>query len=394
VPEYISVPIEVEPIDVVQLAITRMQEQFPGWQPNQGNLDTWLIYSLLSEAVQLREVASDVPTSIFRYFGANVLQIPPVDASEAVCDTTWTARDNLGYTIAAGTQVGIRATGDELVPFEVMADVPIPPGSTATQAGEVPIQAMEAGADGSGLGSPGGPVELIDPLDWVQSIVQVGVTTGGVDAEEDFVYLNRLAALAQLLSPRPILPNDFAVLSRSIAGVARATAIDGYNPADSSTNNERMVAVAVIDAAGNAEDATTKNAVDAYLESLREVNFIVNVIDPTYTTIDVQYSIHVLPTFDPPSTISDVDDALNGYLDPSGWGRDPNALDVDQDPTWVNNPNVRLYEVAQQINTVRGVDYIASLQIRKSGGTFGTADIVMTGIAPLPRPGTMTGTSV
>jgi uncharacterized phage protein gp47/JayE len=55
-------------------------------------------------------------------------------------------------------------------------------------------------------------------------------TAGGVDAESDADYLDRLHELLTLLAPRPILPNDFAVLARTVAGVGRATAIDLYNP--------------------------------------------------------------------------------------------------------------------------------------------------------------------
>lgn len=385
--EYITVPIEVDPSEVIQLAVTAIQTAYPGWDPNSGNLDAWILMSFMSEACELREVASTVPDTIFRTFGAQVLGVQPIDDNEASADTTWTAQDNLGYTISEGTQVGVRATGDELVPFEVMTDVTIPPGQTTTQPGEVAIQAIEAGAFGSGLGTAGGPVELIDPLDWVVSITLVSPTTGGVDAEEDPVYLNRLAALAELLTPRPILPNDFAVLARSIAGVARATAIDGYNPVDQTSNNERMVAVAVIDAAGNPQDTITKNAVDEYLEGLREVNFVVNIIDPTYTTIDVNVTVHPLVGFDPTAVQGDVTTAIQAFLDPANWGRDPFATDIEQDPTWNNINVVRLYELSQAINIVSGVDYIVILQDRKSGGTFASTDITMTGVAPLPKSG-------
>ena len=121
------------------------------------------------------------------------------------------------------------------------------------------------------------------------------------------------------MTPRPILPQDFAVLARDIAGVERATAIDGYNPADQTTNNERMVTVAVVDADGEALNATIKQQVDDYLESLREVNFIVHVVDPNYTTIDVTFNVKAIPGYTASELEAATEAAIANYLSPANW---------------------------------------------------------------------------
>ena len=54
---------------------------------------------------------------------------------------------------------------------------------------------------------------------------------------------------------------------------------------------------------------------------------------------------------------------------------------------------MRYLEVAEQINRTDGVNYIVDLKLAQSGSALGTADVVMTGVAPLPRPGTITGTA-
>jgi hypothetical protein len=242
-PDYIDVPIETDPERLAEDAFTFIQTQWPGWSPAPANLETWTVEAIARMAAELMTVASSVPRSLFRFIGP-LYGVNPIDATPARVAATWTMIDNAGYTIRAGTQVGIRTAGDTLVPFTVLADVTVAAGDTVTADGGVTLVAVEVGAAGSGLGTDGGPVELIDSLAYIDSIVQVGITTGGVDGETDDAYLSRLRAELQLQSPRPIVPSDFAVLALNTAGVARAVAMDGYNPA------ENEIQTVTVDAAG------------------------------------------------------------------------------------------------------------------------------------------------
>lgn len=228
---YIGLPIETDPERLAEDAFTFIQTHWPGWAPNPANLETWVIEAIARIAAELTTVASSVDESLFRFIGP-LVGVLPIDATPARVGSTWTMVDAAGYTITAGRQVGIRTAGDTLIPFTVFADVVVPAGATVTADGEVTLIAVDAGAAGSGLGADEGPIELIDPLAYVASITQEGISTGGVDAETDDAYLSRLRAELQLLAPRPIVPGDFAAMARSIAGVARALALDGYNPAE------------------------------------------------------------------------------------------------------------------------------------------------------------------
>lgn len=377
--EYVSYPLEADPDALAQEAFDYIAARIAGWQPSPGDPLTIALESFAQIAAELIEVASDVPTAIYRYLGASLFALPPVEASRAAGTSTWTMRDDAGYTIPAGTVVGIPAAGDQLVGFETVADVVVPPGSTTTAAGEVALLAVEAGAAGSGLT---GPVTLIDSLAFVTGVALVGQTTGGVDAESDADYLDRLTAELRLLSPRPILPEDFAVMARRVSGVERATAVDGYNPADGTTDNERMVTVAVVDAAGQPVSTATRNAVDALLQAEREVTFIVHVIDPTYTAVDVTFTATALPGFDPADVEARAEAAVADYLSPANWGRTAST-----GATWLNRPIVRYLEVAEIINRVDGVDYIDALTVEA-----GTVDVPLTGVVPLPTAGAIAGT--
>lgn len=379
-PEYIDPPITTEPDDLAQEAFAYLEDAVPGWLPAPGNLETWVIEATSQLAGELMDVASAVPASIFRYFGATILGLPPYAAQSATGTTTWTARDDAGYTIDAGTLVGIAAAGDEIVPFEVQEAYTIEPGQTSIA--DVLIVAVESGTDANGLTAT---PEVIDPLDWVESIALVGATGGGVDAEEDDDYLNRLRELLTLLAPRPILPNDFAVMARTVPGVDRATAIDLYNADTGTSNVARCVTVVVADENGEPVGAAVKAQVDALLQSEREVNFLVFVVDPTYTEVDVAFTITVYPDFDADATLAAAIQAVNDYLSPANFGQVPYG---DQ-PVWLSDTKVRYLEVAEAINRAEGVWYVASLTLNG-----GTADVALAGVGPLPRPGDVTGAVV
>ena len=278
--------------------------------------------------------------------------------------------DSAGYTIPAGTVVGYPVSGDEQVFFTVVNAVTVAAGSTLTADGEVVLRAVEPGTAANGL--EGDTFQVVDSLAFVAGIESVDVSAGGADAESDSEYLDRLHAELQLLAPRPILAEDFATLARRIAGVERSVAIDGYNPADATFNNQRMVTVAVADEAGHGVSPTIKTAVDTYLQSLREVNFVVNVIDPTITTVDVTATIKVLPTYDTDTVIGAAEDALQDYLSPAAW-------------SWA--AVLRYNELIALISNVPGVDYVASI-LQPS------ADMTLPGVAALIQAGDISITAL
>jgi hypothetical protein len=245
--------------------------------------------------------------------------------------------------------------------------------------------AVEPGSDGEDLA---GPATLQDTLDFVTNIVMVGNTTGGVDAEEDDVYLARLSQTLETLSLTPIVARDFAILFRTIPGVFRALALDNFNPADGTSDNPRMVAIAAIDQGGNPVSSAIKDAGKAMLQARRETNFTVNTMDPVRTTVDVDYEVVMRPGNDAATVEADVDAAIAAYLDPATWG----APLTGEAPEWDNQDKVRYLELSTVINNVDTVDYIVNLTLRKGADAFAAADVVLDGYAPLPVAGAVNGT--
>lgn len=385
-PQYIDLPIETDPQDILNDAYTFLQGVIPGWTPADGNLDVWLLMALASAAAELRDVASAVPTDIFRYFGASLINLPPISDAPSTTTTTWTMVDNAGYTVPAGTQVAIAVSGSNLVPFTTQADIVIPPGSTT--ATPVTIVSVNTGAATAGIGAISGSVQLLDPLAFVSTITQLAVTSGGVDAELDSDYLNRLASYLQLLTPRPILPNDFATLVRTnIVGVFRAVAIDGYDPVSNTYNNAREVSVAAIDANGNPVSSGVKGAMLTFLNNIREVNFIVNVIDPAVNLINVTWTAKGLFGYDKPTLVASVNAALASYLNPVTWG-----TTTSDSTAWVNSPVIRLNKIIQIIENVQGIDYASTPTMAINPAGLAAADITLVGVAPLANDNTLVGT--
>lgn len=393
--EYIEPAIETDPTALGDEAVAEVQTRIPDWEASPGNLETVLLYAAAVMLAELRDVASAVPASIFRWFGSRIANLPPLDDAPATVSSTWTALDLAGYTIEAGTTVGIRAAGDELLLFDVEADVVIPAGVGATAAGEVALVAEEAGATANALGGVGAQAELVDALAWVDTIVLTGETGGGVDAEPDDDYLNRLATELQLQTPRPILPRDFAVLAQRIPTVDRALAIDLYKPAGvpnpgdpAETNRPKSVTVAVVDDVGEPVPSIVRTQVADLLAAMRETNFEVWVVDPTYTTVDVTFTATTYPNWEAADVEARAEEAVTDYLSPANWG----TPQFSDERAWLLDTKVRLGELFEVLNRVDGLWRVDTLTFAIQGNALAAVDITLTGVAPLPRAGVIAGT--
>jgi len=251
------------------------------------------------------------------------------------------------------------------------------PATTQTAPGQVILAAQQVGAAANGLAA--GPLTLVDNLAFVSSIVSTAVSTGGVAAETQAAYLSRLSGDLALLAPRPIIPSDFSALARNQPGVARATTLDGYNPAGGTSNNPRMVTVACVDTTGNALSAGAQGAVSAALQAQREVNFVVNVAGPSYTSVDVSAQIVATRGANINTVQAAAQAVLAAFLNPASWGGPP--------PLWMNLTTVRYLSIAGLLADLPGVGYIQGIQLAVTGNTMLAQDVQLVGAIPLPRPG-------
>lgn len=370
---FIDLPVELDPAQRIQDAFDALALRFPGWVASEGNLDVAILEETALMAHETAVVASQAAEGIFRYFGASLLGLAPQDGATASGLVTISAIDAAGYTLPAGTEIGYRASGDEIYSFVLEADALIAVGQT--QVTGVPITASDVGVSRNGIAA-NTVLVVMDAYAWVESIVLTTDTSGGLDAESDAAYLDRLHDALQLLAPRPILPGDYAALAREVEGVYRATAIDGLDPQDGSTGNERTITVVALDAAGNKVSLAVQDELTAYLQSRREVNFQIFVWDAYYDPVAISYSVQATLDADPFEVQAAVTAALRQALSPAVWG----GGDLTP-PVWVNTKVIRRFDLVGVIMRVSGVAHVDALTINGVAGDF---TMRSDAVAPLP----------
>jgi uncharacterized phage protein gp47/JayE len=382
---YISLPVEVESEDVAEQAYSRLSELVPGWEPSDGNLDVWLLQVVSRIAADLAVVASSASDEVFRYVGAQLFGLPAKNGSEAVAEVTFTALDAGSYTIPAGTSVGIRDADGILHEFQVAEQTICSTGDPSSVSGVI-CTALSVGEDASNVNAVGNTV-LIDGLSWIDTIEGDGTTYGGVDAETDEQYLDRLREELQTLAPTPIVPADFAVMAKRVEGVSKAWAIDGLEGESPwSTGNEKTITVVVADDDGSAVAAEAKTAVEDLLEASREVNMVLYVIDPAHVDVDVEVDVTHYPGWDSTTVKAAVEAAVEAYVTPENYSEP--APGAGEYALLAAPTAVRFADIVAVADAAPGVDYVSAVRIGPAGGPVGSnnADYTLTGSEPVRLP--------
>lgn len=389
--DYIYDPVETDPDALQQEAFDFIQSRWPNWEPSEGHLESWLIASLARMVAEARDVAADVPLSIFTFYGQNIIGVPPISDTPATVEANITLVDNpAGRLLEAGTLFGITTADGDIKPFEVTTDRSIPMGILTTSPSPVTLQAIEYGSINNNLGGVSVEAVNTEAIDWIDTITLTSVTFGGSDGETPEAYADRLSARLTLMAPRPILARDFALYAKDIAAqngfTVRALAIDNFDPTDSSTDNEKMVTVAVVDdATGLAVPSTVRDEIKDELEATRETNFVVWVVDPTYTAVDVTATVEPIPGVDQTVADENAAAALTEFLQPYNFGRTQDIEAI----SWAQQLTLRHQDLSTVINNAPGVSHWTSLTFGLNGGAQNTADKTLTGAAPLVTPGTI-----
>lgn len=382
--------IEQDAQAISQQIFDALADAFDGWVASDGNLEVWLVEEFSTVASEIRSEAVTVPEAIYQTFGEEVLGIVATPAQPAVAVSTWAAANTAGYTVPAGTQVTLARSGDDIVAFAVVQTAVIPIGELSVDG--VELVAVDSGAAGNGLS---GEAQLIDPLAWTPTITVDEPTTDGQDAQSLDDYLTELILLMRLIALRPILPLDYAILALRIPGVARAVAMDGFDPSDGSWGHARTVTLIVTDADGEPCSLETMNAVRDYLDGLREVNFVVNVIQANYETIDVTYEVTTFAEQDAQTVQDACDDALTQALAPSQFRLGTASPSIaggelippPADGSTPGRQTLRVNDYIALLDRQRGVDWVGDVELQAVAG-----DHVLPDPFTLPRAGTITGT--
>jgi len=384
---YVSIPIQVNGQAMIEEAFAELEALIEGWEPAEGNAEVFLIRAEALRLIQpLAELAAEMPDLAFAAWGEQIVNVGPNRAVAATGKVKITAVDTAGYTVPANTQLSIPISGSSEVGFVTSSPLEIEVGS---KSGEVAIEAVEAGAEANGLS---GAVTLIDALSFVEKVEVTEATSGGEDAEEGAAYLTRLQETMQTLAPRPILARDVAILARTVPGIQRAAVIDNYNAETAEAEKEKTTSVYPVSPSGAAVSAGIKEELDTLLSEKRELNYIFIVANPTVNEISVKATVVHAFGYSAAEAKEQTEAALKILLDPATWAGGTSQ----ENPPTVFEPLAKLYfqDVVTAINNVQAVDRYTTLEIKLGAGAYGTADLTLSGKAPLPKVKTLeiTGT--
>lgn len=386
------------PTTLLQQWLTYMQSQFPGYTPQAGNLEYIQAVIFASWAADVAYQASQGANDMFRQFGMSLVGVQPLLGTSSQATVTLTTTDASGYTLPAGTQFLL----DNAYGFATSLDQAVPSGSTTAT---FPIFSLLSGSSTNGAGTQA--VQLNQQVDWVSSVSLVTAATGGVDAETADQYQTRLVNALKLMAPRPITADDYAQFAMDFQPasgtdqqeIGRATAIDGYDPAPptgagwsplaagtGTYDNSREVTVCVADSNGLAVNNDTLAAAQAWLSGYREVNFIVNVVSPSYSSVYVTCSVYRDTTYSAATVQANIQTALLNLLSPANWPGPYAAGDSATSSSWTNTPTINYGQIVSTIQGATGVIGVVtgSVAIGFTPNPNTTVDITMPGPFPLP----------
>jgi uncharacterized phage protein gp47/JayE len=376
-------------------AVAKMQEELPAWRLEAGTVEDVLFDAWSWVAAEQAEMLISQIISGLRTFGP-LIGVPPIEAQAATAVVTVTASAAApagGYTLEERElTVGIVDADGELQAWELLTPLVIAEGATT---GTATVAALEAGTKPNGLS---GAVSLIEAPAWVASAA-IATSGGGVEAEDDAAFLDRLVETLSTVRSAPVKAQDASLTARSVAGIGRAAAVDNLKPGSAwaayggagteNQSEEKSIVVACTDEHGVPSDSAHLAAVKAKLEELRESNFLFFVLPPSIVKINVTATVYAWPGRDLAGVKAEVEGALKEVLSPASWGTDSTG----KPSHWVNDQVVRLSEIFAAIMAPPGVRWCSSASFGKAGSALGTADVDMnpgSKVPVLPEAGTLT----
>lgn len=346
-------------------ALERAQALLPGWQPREGNTEVVLLQALALEASELVFAVNRIPGAILMAVLGRLFGVSRDPGAPPRGRARFVVSDDRGVEVPVGTRIQLDVGGTAPLGFTTDVGLVIPPGQTT---GEVGITAD--GLTTSGNGSPPGQrFDLVDALAFVDAVVLVTELTGGRDAEDPEAYLDRGVTVLRRLVSTLLLPEHFELAALAYPGVARARAVDLYDPTSSLAPglSPGNITVGVLGPDGAPLTSEARDGLRSYLAEQSAAFLRVHVASPTITAVNVSMTVVALPGADPDVVQDNATLALQDHLNPVNW-------------RW--GGVVRLYELVALVANVPGVDYV-------TGVTTPTADVNLPGVVPLATAGTI-----
>lgn len=361
---------DLDPQDVFETALVRMRMLLADFDPREGQIEIVLLEAIAQQIAELIFAVNRLPDSIFESL-LTFYDIRRDYGEQPLANLRFDVATDQGMTVPGGTVavLNLESGGLEPIQFTTMEDLVIPTGQTF---GVVLAQGDRYTDEANGR-AVGTMLELRDAITYVDYVKLSSEPTGGRNTEEDPEYFDRAAQRLQRLVSTLVLPGHFTAAALEMQDVERATTLNNYNPAGDPDNNGPVgddagyVTVAVY---GPNEflSAGRKDEIKSALAAQALTNLVINVVDPTITTIDVTADVVLDDNVDPADAIEVIKSELRNYLDPMTWN-------------W--NNTIRINSLVSLITNVEGVYFVSNLSVP-------AANLTLSGVANLTKPGAIT----
>ena len=370
---YVTLDVVTDQSALADGAISNLQTTFGSdWIPNDGNLEVVLIETLAPFAAEAARNMASMSDAAFIALCSKLWGIPFQEGSPATTTVTLTFQDTASnYLVPAGSEFSLSGYA-----FSIVSDTYSANQATVTG---VQIVSNDTGSAANGLDSTSWANTTL-PV-WVTQLATEASTTDGTDPQDSTDYLDYASRELQLRGRMVVTLPDYELVAIDTPGVGRAYAV---------TDSARNVTVYLTDPNGQPVPQAVKDTLNATYAAERLVNVTVTPADAQYSTIDIAYSVVALPGFDTTALVGSVNTNLNQALSPMGWGAVSYGQPGAGPSTWINDTVVRLNKMITVIGASPGVKYVVAGSVTINGSA---ADFTMPGAAPLPNPGTMTGSA-
>jgi hypothetical protein len=344
---YIDLQIQADSATMADNALDVLREAWPGWEGNDGDMEVVQIEAHSTMTADAATAAGQVPAAVFQEILSDLHGVVLQEGTEATTTVTFTMLDPGPYLIEEGTEIDIDGYA-----FTIDWDTPV----AAMTVPGVPVTAAEVGADYNDLAG-----DVVTPITSMAFVAEVTVdtpTAGGTDPESDVDLLDRGSRELQLQAKTLITTRDYELWALSYEEVERVIATQD-------TANRKVIVTA--SGPGGAPLATaTKNTILADYANYRSSTWLVSMADATLTTVNVAYTVKILPGYTIADVTERITDTLTDWLDPDTWGNPQSGLQGGS-TTWLLEPVVRKNAVIDVIGNVLGVRYVVDLTL---SGTY------------------------
>lgn len=358
------------PQDILDAAQSTLQARIPDWSPTSTNIEVMLLEALALEVSEAIFSINRVPESMIRVL-LSLYGIQFNSGEPPTVNLLFTAQDNDGYIIPAGTEIAVPMSNGEYMSFFTDSLLTISQGNTT---GTVGATATEFTNIANGI-TTGTNCELVDAIVGVESVETSSTVVDGRLPETVEEWTNRGVQRLSRLVETLVIPQHFVQAALENPLVYRANAIDNYDatadpPGDPGDHpgNITVVVYGESTALSSGEKTSLKNS----LEAKAVANLVVHVIDPTITTVNVTASVGLNALAVEATVLQAIEDRLNEYLSVA---------------TWPWDATVRRNELISIIDQVPGVSYVNAI-------TAPASDVVIDPGLTLVNAGTITITVV